>query len=567
VERRVSGWSTPNPERAARERARRVQLPPAAYGNPRVRDRSAETLTLLSAVVGLILLLACANVANLMLGRTAARRQEIATQLALGASRFRVARRLLAESLLLALAGGVAGVFVAWTAAPWVGEQLDLADAIPLHWTVLAFSTLVSAAAGVLFGVAPAWASTDVSLAGWLRGGVVGERQRGWGVRGWLVALQAALCVPVLVASGLLLQTLGNLYAVSTGLAVEHVAQGTVDPNANGLDGDQSMRVLHELRRRLAARPEVRSAAFGDSAAFSGWTSSRILYRGDSDEDLYADGARYASVSEDFFSTLGIPLLAGRAFAATDTAGSPTVVIVNQALADAYFGDENPIGRRLRFSKFEPADMTIVGLVANSVQNGLRKEAEPFLYRPVSQAPVGRATVYARASGSPEAVTALFASELAAVDSNLPPIQVRTLSAAVDHSLRSERRLASLLTSFGALGLAIAAVGLYGVLAYAVARRRREMGLRKALGAQARDLTAMLVGRGLSWVAAGAVIGLGLAWAARGLIESKLYGLEPADPLAYVGAGAVLLSVAAFAALTPAWRAARIEPAEALRHE
>ena len=567
VENRIAGRSTTDPEVAARDRANRARLQPAAYGDPSARERAAETLTLLGAVVGLILLLACANVANLMLGRASTRRQEIAMQLALGAGRFRVVRQMLVESLILAVLGGAAGAFLAWNSAPWIAAQLGLNEELPLSLPVLGFTAVLSLASGVLFGVAPAWSSSDVSLTGWLKGGVLGAREGKWGARGLLVAAQVALCIPVLVAAGLLLQTLRNLYAVSTGMAVTQVAQGTVSPEANGYDRERSMRVLEELERRLAARPEVRSAALGSSTAFSGWTSGRDLYRADSEKQFYPDGPNHASVSDAYFETLGIPLLAGRGFHASDTAESPKVVVVNQTLARVYFGDESPLGRGLRFSKSGPATMTVVGLVADNVHDSLRGEVKPFYYRPLAQAPVGTATVYVRAAGSPQAVAQLLPAEAAAVDPNLPMTRVRTLGEAVDRSLRFERRLAGLLSAFGFIGLAIAAVGLYGVLSYAVARRTREMGLRRALGARSLDLTAMLMRRGLAWVAGGAVAGAALSWAARGLIEATLFGLQPTDPKAYVAAAALLLAVAAFAAFLPARRAARIEPVEALRHE
>jgi predicted permease len=566
-ENRIAGMGSPNPERETQIRASRARLQPAAYGDPSVRDRAARTLKLLGAVTGLILLLACANVANLMLGRASTRRQEIAMQLTLGAGRFRVVRQLLVESLILAASGGAAGAFLAWTAAPWIGAQLDLEQALPLSWPVLGFTAAVSLASGVAFGVAPAVAASDISLAQWLKGGGLGAPERSWGTRGLLVVAQAALCIPVLVAAGLLLQTLRNLHAVSTGMAVEQIAQGSVNPQANGYDRERSVRVLDELERRLAARPEVRSAALGNSTAFTGWTSGRNLYRGDSDEEVYPDGVSYGSVSASFFDTLGIPLLAGRGFEPGDTAEAPKVVVVNHTLARIYFGQENPVGRQVRYSKDGPADMTIVGLAGDSAHDDLRSETKPFLYRPISQSPAEAATIYVRAAGSPDAIVRLLPAELAAVDPNLPMTAVRTLAESVERSLRRERRLAALLSAFGLLGLTIAAVGLYGVLSYAVARRTREMGLRKALGAQAAEIVAMIVRRGLAWVAAGALLGAGLAWAAGGLIEATLFGLAPADGRVYVGAGALLLAVASLAALLPARRAAAVEPAEALRHQ
>ena len=272
-------------------------------------------------------------------------------------------------------------------------------------------------------------------------------------------------------------------------------------------------------------------------------------------------------MSNGFFETLEIPLIAGRGFEPSDGAEAPKVVIVNHTLAKIYFDGEDPVGRRVRFSKFEPADLTIVGVVADSVHEDLRREVKPFLYRPLAQAPAGAATVYVRAVGSPDVLTRLLPAELAAVDPNLPMTEVRTMAESLSRTMRAERRLTGLLAAFGFIGLAIAALGLYGVLSYAVVRRTREVGVRRALGAQATDIAGMVARRGLVWVGTGALAGVGLAYAAHGLIEAALFGLEPTDLRAYAGSVALLLASAGFAAAAPALRASRIEPAEALRHE
>ena len=295
VENRIAAWSTPNPKEEAAARASKVRLQSAAYGDPDARERSAQVLQLLGAVVGLILLLACANVANLVFGRASTRRREIAMRLALGAGRVQLVRQLLVESLILAALGGVAGAFLAWLATPWIGLLLDSSEELPLSLPVLAFTAGVSLAAGILFGLAPAWAASDVCLSGWLKGGGVSSRKRALNKPGLLVAVQAALCIPALVATGLLLQTLRNLSSVSPGMAVEQVVHGTVNPQANGYEREHSMRVLEELERRLTLRPEVRSAALGNSTAFMGWTSVRNLNRGDSDEDIHPPGVHYGS--------------------------------------------------------------------------------------------------------------------------------------------------------------------------------------------------------------------------------------------------------------------------------
>jgi len=456
---------------------------------------------------------------------------------------------------------------LAWTCTPWIGALLDLNEDIPLSLPVLGFTAALSLASGILFGVAPAWVASDISLGGWLKGGGLGVRERNRGARGVLVAVQVALCIPVLVAAGLVLQTLRNLHSVSTGLMVEQTVQGEVNPRASGYDVERSMYVLDELQTRLADRPEVRSAAFGRATAFSGDLTGRNLVREDSDERVAQGPVRYSWISNDYFITLGIPLLAGRTFAKTDTKEAPRVIVVNETLARLVAGDESAVGRRVRSSTIRPILFTIVGVVADNVHESPRDKVDPFLYLPVAQAPISRATVYVRAAGSPEAVTKILRAELAALDPYLPMTELRPMTESVSQSLRAERRLGAMLSAFGSIGLLIVAVGLYGVLSYAVARRTREIGLRKALGAQQADITGMVVRRGLVWVSAGMLVGAGLAWAARELIQATLFGLEPTDPTVYLGSGALLLAVAAFAAFLPARRAARIEPMQALRHD
>ena len=460
--------------------------------------------------------------------------------------------------------GGAAGLALAWCGADVLAALLGIENEVPVNSTVLAFTAAASGLAGVLLGVAPAYAGSRLLLTGWLKGAaVIGGGNSRWGLRGAFVMAQVALCLPALIAAGLLLRSLENLYAVDTGFDSARVVQGDIDTRGNGYALERSRTLLDDLLARISLRPGIRSAAMGQGGSFSGWTSSRRLSRERDDESL---STNYSYVSPRYFETLGVPLLAGRDFDGNDTAESPKVALVSKDLAGRLFGGASPLGRGVSFQTNGPFDITIVGVVADTKHDSLRRDPGGMLYLPLSQHEFAQVTVYLQTAGGVDAAQVLT-QELEAIDPQLPAFRIQTLGDRIDRSLRNERSLAGLLSGFSALGLALAAIGLYGVMSYAVSRRTREFGLRKALGARQTHLAALVLRGGSLWIAAGVVLGLGAAAAVTRLIERALFGIEPVDPPTYVLGAGFLLLVALIAALKPTLRASRVEPMQALRYE
>jgi predicted permease len=556
-------------QRAERERARHVMLEPAAYGRRSSYERYRQILTLLGAIVGLLLLIACANVASLLLARASSRRQEIAVRLAIGAGRGRLVRQLLTESLLLALIGAALGLLLSWYLNPPLASYLGLerADLLP-QVPVIVFAVALSGVTTLLFGLAPAWKASRLSLSSWLKGaGQVGTERGHWGLRGAFVTAQIALCLPTLIAAGLLLRSLLNLYAIDVGLQTRQLVQGMIDPRSNGYDDPKIAAIYDDLLERLQLRPEVLSAALGSSGAFSGYFSGRTVYREDAIDPDAGNAARYIQTSEDYLATLGIPLLAGRFLERTDTVKAPLVTVVSETLARELFGSENVLGRGLKFSVNHESRWTIVGVVGDTKGDGLREETKPTLYLSYRQQTTEVAFLYLRTRGNAGAAAEMLREELRAVDPHLPVFGLRTMEEQIEFTLRDDRTLAGFLIGFGFAGLLLAAVGLYGVLAYGVTRRFRELGLRKALGARDAHLIRLVAASGARWVGAGLVIGCGLALALTRLLEQTLFGIEASDAGTYLFCAAFLALVAMLAAYLPARRAARIEPMEALRYE
>jgi predicted permease len=568
TEERVATWSSA--QQAQRERRRHVVLEPAAHGARRSQERYSRVLTLLGAIVGLVLLIACANVASLLLARASSRQQEIAVRLAIGAGRGRLVRQLLTEGLLLACMGAAVGLVLSFYLNPPLAAHLRLekTELVP-NPAVIAFTFGLSGFTTLLFGLAPAWNASGLSLSSWLKGsGQVGAERRHWGLRGVFVTAQIALCLPTLIGAGLLLRSMLNLYRVDVGFQPRQLVQGMIDPQSNGYDSERIAAIYDDLLERLRLRPGVLSTALGSSGAFSGYYSGRNVFREDAtDPDADAEDGSTIVVSEDYLATLGLPLLAGRFFDRTDTAESTPVVVVNQTLVRRMFGAENPLGQRLKYGINAESRMTIVGVVGDVRNRGIREEIRPTLYRPHRQQPPGVASIYIRAQGDAGPAAEMFRDELRAIDPNLPVFHMRTMEGQIDYTLRDDRTLTGFLVGFGLVGLLLAALGLYGVLAYGVTRRIRELGLRKALGAGDGHLIRLVIATGARWVGAGLLIGCGLALVATRLLEQALFELEPSDAATYLFCAAFLALVATLAAYLPARRAARIEPMEALRYE
>ena len=551
-----------------------LALRPAANGMySGLRDDYALPLKLLMWVAGIVLLVACANVANLLLARASNRRREIATRLALGAGRGRLVRQLVAESLLLASLGGALAIPLAWRGSLVLVRMISTGDspaplAIDPDWRTFLFTALVSLLTGILFGLAPALRGTRVDPGPVLKEGDPRAARHSHTLDSALVVAQVALSVVLITGAGLFVRTLQKLRAVDTGYDRRNVLMISVDAKLAGYADHRAGLVYSEILRRLQALPEVKSAAA---------SVVRPL-----DDDFFlvdrvneVDGGMlpergivrvvWNAVSPGYFSTVSTPLVAGRDFEPRDNETAPKVVIVNESLASRVFPNQNPLGHRL-------AEATIVGIVKDSRYNGARDHPGPMLYHPLFQHGPDQEYRWGFVSfelryGSPANLLDEVRREVAAVDRNLPVFHARTLVAQMEQSMLKERLLAALSTFFGALALLLACVGLYGLMAYAVARRTSEIGIRLALGAR-RDQVIWLVLRETLWLTlAGVAIGIPLSlWAAR-YAKAVLFGIGTSDPLTIAATVAILLAVAALAGYLPARRAVGVDPMVALRYD
>ncbi|HZF10010.1 MAG TPA: ABC transporter permease [Thermoanaerobaculia bacterium] len=534
-------------------------------------------LLLLAGAVGLVLLIACANVAHLLLARAAARRREIAIRAALGAGQGRLVRHLLTESAVLGLAGGAAGLLLAlWGARLLVAlTPADLAGAllpqvaVGLDGPVLLFTFLLSLATSLLFGLAPAVTAARVDLREPLQATAKSGLGRG---RGLLVAAEVALAAVLLVGAGLLLRSFARLQAVDPGFRPERVLTLALDLSASGRYEKPAAQTafLSELAQRVAALPGVRSAAFGDSLPLA-----RVLrmMRGLAVENKPPQDPReqpevmLSAVSPAYFQTLGIGLVRGRAFDGRDLPSALPVAVVNRTLAHAFWGDVDPIGKRLRFGPPGTPWTTVVGEVVDVHRQDLATAPKAELYLPFLQRPGPFGFLALRTRGDPATLTAAVRRELRALDPSLPAFDVSTLEERLAATVAARRFGLLLLGAFAALALGLAAVGLSGVIAYAVAEQTREIGIRMALGADRRNVLSMVVGKGLAMAAVGVALGLPVAFGLSRFLKSALYDIAPSDPLTYLAIPLVLLSAALLAAYVPARRATRVEPVVALRQE
>ncbi len=550
---------------------------PVANGISYLRGEYKKALWILMGIVGMVLLIACANVANLLLARSAGRQREIAIRIALGLSRARLIRQLLTESLVLSLSGAALGIlFAEWGARILVGFLSVGWSRVFLDLTIdtrlLAFTAGLAVLTGLLFGMAPAWRGTRVdpqsAMKANARGGIEGSR---FGIGKALVVLQVALSLVLVVGAGLMLSTFFRLETLNPGFERDRILLVAVDLRNGHYPDTRREAVFGEMLERLRALPGVRAVSSSEMTPISGsfWS-----------EDLQIDGYTAKSrgdlvvyfnrISERYFETLGTPMVAGRDFNSHDTLESPKVAIINQAMAQKFFGGQNPIGRRYRMENgtklSDPYE--IVGVVKDSKYGKLREEILPTAYVPIRQEKsfTQRTFELQAAAGAPTALIAGVKSAVAEINRNVS-LDFNTLAAQVDSSLSRERLLATLSGFFGGLALLLAMLGLYGVMSYNIARRRNEIGIRMALGAeQSRVLTmvlrevAMLIGGGL-------IIGTGVALATTRFVASFLYGTKSNDPVTLLVAAAVLALVAAVAGFLPARRASRLDPMAALREE
>lgn len=549
----------------------RVRLQPLHEG---LLGAARAPLWALFAAVGLLLAIACANVAALLLVRGAGRQREMAVRSALGAGPARVARQLLVESLLLAAAGGAGGLLIAaWGVAALrhlATLGLPRADSLALSPQVVVFAVAVTLLTGLLAGMVPAADAARVRLAGALSGSRGGEGRSRIRLRAALVVAQVAVSVVLVAGAGLLVRSLLSLQAVDPGMDTRGVLTAAVRLPDVGYEEDARRSAFFDrLLTRLRALPGVEEAAAIDMLPLSGGGGDTAFHRPEAPPATPAERqySEIRQITPGYFRALGVPLLAGRGLTAADHAQAPPVVIVNQAFARQWFGDDNPVGQRLVVDLGDAVEAEVVGLVGDVRQYGPASPGWPAAYLPRAQLGASSMNLVVRTAGDPYAVAGGLRAAVAELDAAVPVAAVTTLGATLDSLLAPARLRTVLLALFAVAALLLACLGLYGTLAYQVRRQTRDTGVRLALGARTADVLRRVAGQGMLLAATGIVLGLAGAVAAGRLLGSLLHGVGPADPLALGGAALALAAAALAASLIPARRAARTDPAIALRHD
>ncbi len=558
-----------------REAFNRIDLRPAGKGLNDLRRQFSQPLKALMAIVAMVLLIACANVANLLLARATARRKEFAVRVALGAGRFRLLRQMLTESMLLVSLGGLLGLlFARWGSSFLVNFVATgrgrLSVDLPLDYRVLSFTTGVALLTGLIFGLAPAIQTARVAPNPALKDGAGARAVGRLGFGKSLVVAQVALSLLLLVGAGLFVRTLRNLKNLDAGFRPEGVLTMRVHSPEGVGPGERRANLWRDVLARAERLPGVRSASLSALSPLDGANRGVAIevpgFTPRSDRDK---GIRMNQVSPGFFQTFGVAVLQGRGF--TDNETAPGVALLNEAAARFYFGDRNPLGAQIRFAQRERPSppYEIVGVVKDSRYANLREPDTRLIYLPVAQArdQLRQLTLAVRVEGMPADLAAVVTNEIRAAGSEIFLTNIGALNEWVDRSLIQERLVATLSLFFGMLALLLACIGLYGVMSYDVARRRREIGIRMALGASAHRVMRLVLRETLLWVALGVAGGLGVALATTRWVESLLFGLNSNDPLTIGLATLALLAVAAVAGYLPARRAARVDPLVALRHD
>ena len=532
-------------------------------------------MPLLLAIAGLILLLACVNVANLLLARFSSRHREISVRMAIGAGRMRVARQMLTESLCLSVMGGGVGLLLGYLgrnilprlfSTSWGSAALSPR----FDWRVFVFAAAISVFTGIGFGVGPAWQAAGTSANSGLKEGTttITRRRRGFAGK-TLVIAQVSLCMLLLVSAGLFVRTLTNLNAINPGFDKRGLLLFAIEPPPQRYPAPKNVEVLRRIEDRIAAVPGVESVTLSKEAllAQSG-SNSDFVPEGRTSTSSDEEHMPYNAVGQHFFATMGIPILYGRSFDARDTPNSPDVAVISRALAKKEFGGKNPIG--LSFRQKEGGEpIEIVGVCADAKYAWIRDDASPLFYLLYTQQKDARGsmTYEVRTEGPPLNFVGAIRKEVESVDKDLPLIDVRTQQQQIDAALALERSFATVTSGFGILAILLASIGVYGVMAAGVASRVNEIGVRMALGARTEQVLRMVMREALGLALAGVGAGLCSALLLTGFLRSMLFGLKPTDPLTLTGAGLLLVAAAMLAGWAPARRASRIEPMRALRHE
>jgi macrolide transport system ATP-binding/permease protein len=539
-------------------------------------DRMLRPIGLgLMLVVGLVLVIACANVASMLLARASGRQKEIGIRLAIGASRRRLIQQLLAESAVISALGAAAGIALAWgltrvAIAITLPIPIPLSFALRIDGRVLLFTAAVTVFAALVAGLAPAVKATRPDIVNELKSDVAATDAAGrrWTMRDGLVVAQIAVTMVLLVSAGLLTRSLIAAQRVDVGFRTGGLAILSTEMNVLGYDEGRAKEFYDRALERVRALPGVESAALAERLPFSlNYNRNRIFLpdqHGADEKGLVLDVAR---VSPEYFDTLGVPIVQGRNFAPTDTPGSPGVAIVNEAMARKYWPNQNAIGKRLRVTTFDGRELEVVGIAADYKVSTVGESGTPYIHYATTQRPSSGEEIVARTRGDAGALLAAMRRELTALEPNILFLDNQTMDAQVAATLLPAKAGAASVSAVGVVAMALAAIGLYGVIAYSVARRTREIGIRMALGARPSAVVGLVMRQGLALAAAGVAVGALLALGAAKAVAGALYGVGYLDPVAWGGAIVLLVAVSALANLVPARRASIVDPSGALRAE
>jgi predicted permease len=567
-----------SPETQQRFLAKPLLMDTGSRGRPILQREVQEPLLLLMIMVGLVLLISCANVANLLMARGAARQREIAIRMAVGAGRWRLVRQFLVESLTLSLIGGAVGLLVAsWTisaliasisgnfGAAGLSEKLDI--------RLLVFTFALSAFTGVLFGILPALKATRLNLESTLReqgssvSGSLGQVR----FRKGLVVLQVIMTIILLVTAGLFTRSLNNLKRLDLGLRPDHLISFSIAPELNGYSPQRTIALFDSLHQKLSSQPGVEAVSEALISAFTDSSSSSNItvegYTAQEDEEMTVS---QNSIGPNYFSTMGIPLLKGREFNTSDVSNSQKVAVINESMVRRFFSDRDPVGLKFTFGGGDKAvpDIQIVGIVKDSKHADVREQVKPFVYTPYSQFErLGDITFYVKTKQGIGAMTASLRSEVQGLDANIPIFNLKTLEQQIDESLFGDKFMTLLSICFAGLAALLASIGLYGVMAYTVTRRTREIGIRMALGATRGTVSWLILREVMVLASIGLSIGLPLAYVFGWWVESLLFSIKASDPLVFVGAALLLIISTLLGGYIPARKAAGIDPLRALRYE
>ena len=571
----INGW---DPQKRQKFLDKKVLLVPGAKGRTTLQSDSGQPLIALFVMVALVLLIACTNVANLLLAQGAARQRELAIRAAMGASRGRMIQQLLAESLLCALAGGAAGLLIgAWLMnllTPIVASNLSVKGlSTSLDQGVLGFAAGATLVSGVFFGLLPAWRVTRTAVAQTLKDQATTTSAGASHVnaRKMLVAGQVAFTLLLLAGAFLFTRTLWNLRKQNLGLRTENVITFAISPILNGYDTPGSIALIDQLRARMAAVPGVRAVGTSELGTLTGSDmGSNVTIEGSKDLAAEDSHINFDPISPGYFSTLGVPLLSGREFNEGDGAGKTKVAVISEAMAKKYFAGRNPMGLHFAFGAGNDTkpNIEIVGVVKDVKQDHVRSADVPYIYLPYAQQPAIREmTFYTYTQQDPLLAVSALRSTVQELDANLPIFGIKTMERVVDEDLFGERMVAALSATFGTLAALLAAMGIYGVLAYLVVQRTREIGIRMALGAETSHVRFLIVKEVGTMVLLGILVGLPLSYGLARLSESLLFGVHASDPTVYaLGLGLIAL-IALAACYIPARRATRVDPLVALHYE